>query len=277
LLPAGEPEAEAALGARRACRARRCVLPRRPARLAGVDRKVLRFARQAGGRRARHAEAGRGDAGGHRGAGHQYEPRRRAHGARGARKEVTMRLAIWSVILAAVAVGVALFAGQSAGYVVIVAPPYRIELSLNMLVLLVVAGYFAFYFLARLIATLAAIPARVRAYREERTRSKLRSSLNDALLAFFQGRYASAEKSAAQALIGDETKGVAAIVAARSAHELGRFSEREQFLAQAKGAAPEVDQARLTTLADMLASQERHDEALAVLNDLSAPDARHLR
>jgi len=188
-----------------------------------------------------------------------------------------MRLAIWSVILAAIAVGVALFARQSTGYVVVVAPPYRIELSLNMLVLIVVAGYFAFYFLARLIATLAAIPARVRAYREERTRSKLRSSLNDALLAFFQGRYASAEKSAAQALIGDETKGVAAIVAARSAHELGRFSEREQFLAQAKGAAPEVDQARLTTLADMLVSQERHDEALAVLNDLSARDARNLR
>src|SRR5437868_5844138 len=70
---------------------------------------------------------------------------------------------------------------------------------------------------------------------------------------------------------------LAAIVAARSAHELGRFSEREQFLAHAKGAAPEVDQARLTTLADMLVSQERHDEALAVLNDLSARDARNLR
>ena len=89
--------------------------------------------------------------------------------------------------------------------------------------------------LARLVATLVAIPARVRAYREERTRSRLRQSLNDALLAFFQGRYASAEKSAAAALIGDETKGVAAIIAARSAHELGRFNEREQFLDQAKG------------------------------------------
>ena len=188
-----------------------------------------------------------------------------------------MRLAIWSIILAAVAVGIALFARQSTGYVVIVAAPYRIELSLNMLIFLVIAGYFAFYFLARLVATLVAIPARVRAYRDERTRSKLRLALNDALLAFFQGRYASAEKSASQALTGEETKGVAAIVAARSAHELGRFNEREQFLAQAKGAAPEVDQARLTTLADMLVSQERYEEALAVLNDLSTRDARNLR
>jgi HemY protein len=188
-----------------------------------------------------------------------------------------MRFAIWSVILAAVAVGIALFASHSPGYVVIVAPPHRIELSLNLLLFLVVAGYFAFYFIARLVATLLGIPARVRAYRAERTRSRLRQALNDALLAFFQGRYASAERSAAAALVGEETKGVAAIIAARSAHELGRFSEREQFLDQAKGAAPEVDQARLTTLADLLVSQGRHAEALAVLKDLSARDSRNLR
>ncbi len=188
-----------------------------------------------------------------------------------------MRFAIWSVVLAAVAVGIALFARHSTGYVVIISAPYRIELSLNLLVVLVLAGYLAFYTLARLAASLAAIPARVRAYRAERQSVKLRQALNDALLAFFQGRYASAEKSAAAALTGDETKGVAAIIAARSAHELGRFSEREQFLDQAKGSAPAVDQARLTTLADLLVSQERYEEALAVLNDLSARDARNLR
>ena len=188
-----------------------------------------------------------------------------------------MRFALWSIVLAAVAVGIALFARHSTGYVVIVSAPYRIELSLNLLVFLVLAGYLAFYALARLISTLAAIPARVSAYRAERQLSKMRQALNDALLAFFQGRYASAEKSAAAALTGDETKGVAAIIAARSAHELGRFTERERFLDHAKGSAPDVDQARLTTLADLLVSQERYEEALAVLNDLSARDSRNLR
>src|SRR5215213_8647452 len=188
-----------------------------------------------------------------------------------------MRFALWSLVLAAVAVAIALFARHSTGFVVIVAAPYRVELSLNMLVFIVFAGYFAFYFATRLAASLIAIPAKVRAYRLERQRSRLRQSLNDALLAFFQGRYASAEKSAAAALASDETKGVAAIIAARSAHELGRFSEREQFLDHAKGSAPEVDQARLTTLADLLVSQGRHEEALAVLKDLSARDGRNLR
>src|SRR5258706_1927659 len=188
-----------------------------------------------------------------------------------------MRSALCSALPAVIALGLALFARHSTGYVVIVSAPYRIELSLNLLIFLVLAGYLAFYTLARLVSTLAAIPARVRAYRAERRSSRMRQALNDALLAFFQGRYASAEKSAASALVNDETKGVAAIIAARSAHELWRFSEREQFLDHAKGSAPDVDQARLTTLADLLVSQERYAAALAVLNDLSARDARNLR
>ena len=188
-----------------------------------------------------------------------------------------MRFALWSLVLAALAVGIALFAERSTGYVVIVSAPWRIELSVNLFAFLVVAGYFAFYFLVRLLGTLVSIPRRVRAYRSERERSIHRQSLNEALLAFFQGRYASAEKSAAQALLGEETKGVAAIIAARSAHELGRFNEREQFLDHAKGTAPAVDQARLTTLADLLVSQGRYQEALAVLKDLSARDSRNLR
>ena len=188
-----------------------------------------------------------------------------------------MRLAVWSILLASIAVGIALLLLNSTGYVVIFSGKHRIELSLNLLVLGVIGGYLAFYALARFVATLVEIPARVRAYREERTRSRYRQSLSDALLAFFQGRYASAEKSAAAALLGDETKGVAAIIAARSAHELGRFNERERFLDEAKGSAPDVDQARLTTLADLLVSQGRHEEALAVLKDLSARDSRNLR
>ena len=188
-----------------------------------------------------------------------------------------MRFAIWSILLASIAVGIALLFLHSTGYVVIFSGRQRIELSLNLLVLIVIGGYLAFYALARLVDTLVRIPAQVRAYREEKSRSRHRQSLSDALLAFFQGRYASAEKSAAAALLGEETKGVAAIIAARSAHELGRFNERERFLDEAKGSAPEVDQARLTTLADMLVSQGRHEEALAVLKDLSARDSRNLR
>src|SRR5205085_9895619 len=94
-----------------------------------------------------------------------------------------MRFAIWSILLAAVAVGIALLARNSTGYVVIFSGTQRIELSLNLLVFLVVAGYFAFYFVARPVATVITIRARVRAYRAERTPSRLRCALNDAVVA----------------------------------------------------------------------------------------------
>jgi HemY protein len=188
-----------------------------------------------------------------------------------------MRAALWLVVIAAAAVAIALFGRHSDGLVIVVLAPWRIELSLNLLVLMVFAGYFAFYFLARLIATLLAIPARVKAYREARAKDRSRQSLNDALVAFFQGRYATAERAASQALAMDESKGVAAIIAAKSAHELGRFTEREAFLEKANTGRPEIDQLRLTTLADVLLGQSKHEEALAVLKELTQKDAKNVR
>ena len=188
-----------------------------------------------------------------------------------------MRTALWLVALATVAVAVALLGLHSNGYVIIVLAPWRVELSLNLLVLMVFGGYFAFYFLTRLISTMLAIPARVKAYREARAKDRSRQSLNDALVAFFQGRYATAERAASHALAMDESKGVAAIIAAKSAHELGRFTEREAFLEKANTGRPETDRMRLTTLADLLLGQSKHEEALAVLKELTQKDAKNVR
>ena len=86
-----------------------------------------------------------------------------------------MRFALWSVILA-----VAFRSWRSSratpGYVVIVSAPYRIRAVAEPPDLPDPGGYLAFYALARMIATLAAIPARVRSYRSERQRSRLRQA-----------------------------------------------------------------------------------------------------
>lgn len=187
-----------------------------------------------------------------------------------------MRFALWAVAIAAAAVGLGLLLRHSEGYVVIVSAPWRVELSLTLLVIAVLAGYVAFHALLRLGVSIARIPARVRAHRAERARAAARQALHDALLAFFQGRYASAERSAASAMADEASRGVAAIVAARSAHELGRFAEREAFLSQATGAAA-VDEARLTTLADLLIAQGKHGEAITVVRDLLRADPRNPR
>ena len=48
-----------------------------------------------------------------------------------------MRVLIWILLILALAIGVSLLAGNNEGYVLIVRPPYRLELSLNLLLILV--------------------------------------------------------------------------------------------------------------------------------------------
>ena len=52
-----------------------------------------------------------------------------------------MRAALWLLALFGVAVAIALFAGNNQGTVTLFWPPYRIDLSLNLVLLLLVGGF----------------------------------------------------------------------------------------------------------------------------------------
>ena len=56
-----------------------------------------------------------------------------------------MRAALWLLALFGVAVAAALFAGNNQGTVTLYWPPYRIDLSLNMVVLLLVGSFVTIY------------------------------------------------------------------------------------------------------------------------------------
>jgi len=58
------------------------------------------------------------------------------------------------LVLAAAAVTVALLARINAGYALFVAPPYRVELSLNTFFLLIAAAFIALYAVARIVTRL---------------------------------------------------------------------------------------------------------------------------
>ena len=53
-----------------------------------------------------------------------------------------MRALFWLLTLAALAVGLAVAANYNAGYVLLVIPPWRVEVSLNFFLLLAVVGFF---------------------------------------------------------------------------------------------------------------------------------------
>src|SRR3974390_1825179 len=109
-----------------------------------------------------------------------------------------MRLTLWLLGLFALAVGTALLLSYNAGYALLVFPPWRVELSLNLLALLVIATIALGYLLLRFVAVLLRLPGAVREYHERRRRDQARQTLVDAMQAFLEGRFGRAERAAAK-------------------------------------------------------------------------------
>jgi HemY protein len=76
-----------------------------------------------------------------------------------------MRFLFWFLLLAAAAVAAALAVKLNSGYVLLVTPPYRIELSLNLLLLIAVVGFATLYAAIRVAVRTARLPQTVRAWR----------------------------------------------------------------------------------------------------------------
>jgi HemY protein len=177
-----------------------------------------------------------------------------------------MRFLLWTIAAIAIAVGlVAAAIHSSAGYLQIVWPPYRVELSLVM-ALVVLAGAFALaYVSVRLIAAMVGMPQQVRDYREARRSRRAHEAITEALHDYFSGRFARAEKAAKSAMELGEQPGLSAMLAARAAHELRAFERRDAYLAQGAAHLPADDIMQAVTAADLLLEQRRAADALAVL------------
>lgn len=77
-----------------------------------------------------------------------------------------MKGLLWVLALFALAVGVSLAARTNVGYLLLVLPPYRVELSLNLAILLCVGAFVVFYGLLRAFGVARTLPRRARAFRE---------------------------------------------------------------------------------------------------------------
>jgi uncharacterized membrane protein YciS (DUF1049 family) len=78
----------------------------------------------------------------------------------------------WIIVLFAVAVGVTLFARYNTGYVLLVIPPWRIEFSLNVLLVALAVAFAAGYAVVRATSATMRLPRQVREYRLARRRER---------------------------------------------------------------------------------------------------------
>jgi len=187
-----------------------------------------------------------------------------------------MRTLLWLLTLAALAVGLSLAARYNDGYVLLVLPPWRVELSLNLLILLQLAGFSVLYMFTRAVAHTLQLPQRVREYRARRRREQAERALGDAVRFSFEGRYSHALKNAASAHHAGYAPGVAALLAARAAHAM-RDDEREaEWLQRAQAHDDECLNARLMTEAELYLDAYRYADAQGVLDVLVATGQRHI-
>ena len=76
-----------------------------------------------------------------------------------------MRIALWLLALFGVAVAAALFAGNNPGSVTLFWPPYRVDLSLNLVLLLLLGTFLTLHLALRALSALFAIPREARSWR----------------------------------------------------------------------------------------------------------------
>lgn len=179
------------------------------------------------------------------------------------------------LLVVASAIAVTLVAKFNPGYVVFVYPPYRVELSLGFFVVALLLTFALVYSLIRLTSHALRLPRYVKKYKAERQRSTAFDAFNEALLAYFEGRFAKAEKLAAASLTADTVPAVAGIIAAKSAHQQRRFDVRDQILEETERRARDEPLARLLVHAELLLDERRIDEALARLKLLNEIAPRH--
>lgn len=187
-----------------------------------------------------------------------------------------MKGLFWILALFGAAVAVALGARLNDGYVLLVFPPWRAEVSLNLFVLALVALFAVFYAVLRVLSATFGMPKRVRDYRARQQRDKAGMVFQDAVRLLFEGRFGQAMKKAGEAHSAGTARGLSALVAARAAQRM-REPEKQQFwLEHARTDDPQTEAATLMLDAEMANEERRFDDALAALGHLQGKQGRHI-
>ena len=107
-----------------------------------------------------------------------------------------MRAALWFLGLFGVAVAIALFAGNNQGTITVFWPPYRVDLSLNLVVLLLALFFMVLHVALRALSALFAMPGHARSWRIQHQERAMHVALLDALSHMMAGRFIRARKAA---------------------------------------------------------------------------------
>jgi HemY protein len=165
-----------------------------------------------------------------------------------------MRAVIWFTLLFVVAVVAATSLGTNDGLVSFYAGSRRLDMSLNLFLLLLVGTCFLLVTLIQAVNALTGMPQRAHEWRVARRDRSAQTALRDALAQYFGGRYSRAQAAAQRALAiqidtpdlkqDNEFTVLGLLLSAGSAHRLQDRSKRDEQLTRALDLARRSPSAR---------------------------------
>lgn len=207
-----------------------------------------------------------------------------------------MRVAFWFIGLFTLAVAVALFAGNNQGTLTLFWPPWRVDVSLNLVLLLVAGAFVVFHVALRSLAVLLSLPAQARAWRQRQKERAMNAAFQDAISNLMAGRFVRARKAALDALEREQSlvaehleagsgaprngrlRALAHLLAAESAHALQDSAMRDQqlelALKAARGESAEVGESVRMRSARWLLDDRDPQAALQALAEMPLGAAR---
>lgn len=176
-----------------------------------------------------------------------------------------MRAALWLLALFAVAVASALIAGNNQAVVTLFWPPHRVDVSFNLMMVLLLGAFLVLYVALRALAAVVGLPVDAKRWRAQQKERAMYGALMDALAHQLAGRYIRATKSAQNALVQEKSL-------ARLASESGQAPDHFSGVTSARAS-------QLQSLAHLLVAESAQslqnislrDEHLALALQSSAP------
>jgi HemY protein len=155
-----------------------------------------------------------------------------------------MRAILWFVTLFAIAAAAALFAGNNEGTVTVFWPPYRIDLSLNLVLLGLIILFFTLYVALRALAVLVSLPGQAQRWRIQHQERAMHVGLLDTLSHLAAGRFIRSRKAAESVLAqerslarsegtlsyGGRLRALSHLLAAESSHALQDRAARDEHV-----------------------------------------------
>ena len=149
--------------------------------------------------------------------------------------------------LFAIAVALALFAGNDPGTVTLFWPPHRVDISLNLFLLAIALAFITLHYALRTLSAFFGIPQQARRWRLQQRERAIQTALLDSLSPLMGGRFIRARKAAElvvsleeavasngeQLAYAERLRTLSHLLAAESAHALQDRPLREKHFRQA--------------------------------------------